>query len=182
VGKVEFDRSAGQHDQGERGLRGVEAVGPADDEPDVVVQSFRSPVVDLQSDGGEDPVTELADGLGDLDERREPGAAGFGAPAVEQFGGLLGVQVASEDGAERFFEAVAAPELTAAAAQLAQGRRLLVGEVFGAFEQRPAGAFELLGRALVGQLPQLVPGVAPNLIERVAGPGDDVERIMPTSA
>ena len=54
-------------------------------------------VVHSEGDGGEDAVAELADGLGDLDERGESGAAGLRAPAVEQLGGLLGVEVPGED-------------------------------------------------------------------------------------
>ncbi len=80
---------------------------------------LRTTVVDLQSDGGEDAVAELADRLGDLDERREPGAAGFGAPAVEQLSGLVGIEVTGEDRPECLFEAVAAPQFTATTPQLA---------------------------------------------------------------
>ena len=128
----------------------MESVGAAGDESDVVVQSFGAGIVYLQPDGGEDAVAEFADGLGGLDERGQAGAAGLGAPAVDELDRLRGGQVAGEDLPEGLFEAVSAPELTAAAAQLAQGGGLLVGEVLGSFEQAPAGAFELLRRVLVG--------------------------------
>ena len=107
-------------------------------------------VVHPEADGGEDAVAELADGLGDLDERGESGAAGLGAPAVEQLGGLLGVEVPGEDLPEGLLEAVGPPQVPTAAAQLAQRGALVVGEVLRSFEQRPAGPFELLGRGLVG--------------------------------
>jgi len=93
----------------------MESVGPAGDESDVVVQSFGAGIVDLQSAGGEDLVAELADGLGGLDERGQAGAAGPCAPAVDQLGGLLAVQVAGEDLPAGLFEALRAPEFTAAA-------------------------------------------------------------------
>lgn len=80
----------------------MEAVGPPDDQPDVVVQAFRSGIVDLESDGRQDALAELADGLGDLDERGQPGAAGLGAPAVDELDGLVGVEVAGEDRPEAF--------------------------------------------------------------------------------
>ena len=39
-------------------------------------------LIDLQSDGGEDAVAVLADGLGHLDERGQSGAAGLAAPGA----------------------------------------------------------------------------------------------------
>src|SRR5664279_2347238 len=147
----------------------MESVGAAGDESDVVVQSFGAGVVYLQSDGGEDAVAEFVDGLGGLDEWGQAGAAGLGAPAVDELDRLLGGQVAGEDLPEGLFEAVGAPELTAAAAELAQGGRLVVGEVLGSFEQAPPGALELLRRRLVGQSAQLVPGCP---ADHVQGIGD----------
>ena len=129
----------------------MEAVGPSDDQSDVVVESFGAAVVHPEADGGEDAVAELADGLGHLDERGESGAAGLRAPAVEQLGGLVGVEVPGEDLPECLLEAVGPPQVPTAAAQLAQRARLLIGEVVRSLEQRPAGPLELLGRGLVGQ-------------------------------
>jgi hypothetical protein len=40
VWELEVDGSAGEHDGGEGGLGAVEAVGPADDEPYLVIQPF----------------------------------------------------------------------------------------------------------------------------------------------
>jgi hypothetical protein len=151
VGQEQLDGSAGEHHQGERSLGGVEPVGASDDQSYVVVESFGAAVVHPEADGGEDAVAELADGLGDLDERGEPGAAGLRAPAVDQLGGLLGVEVPGEDRPEGLLEAVGPPQVPAATAQLAQCGALFVGEVLGSFEQCSAGAFELLGRGLVGQ-------------------------------
>jgi hypothetical protein len=89
----------------------VEAVGPSDDQADVIVESFGAAVVHSEADGGEDAVAELADGLGDLDERGESGAAGLRAPAVEQLGGLLRVEVPGEDRPECLLEAVGPPQV-----------------------------------------------------------------------
>ena len=44
VWELQVDGSAGEHDGGEGGLGGVEAVGAADDEPDLVVESFLASV------------------------------------------------------------------------------------------------------------------------------------------
>src|SRR5664279_4743270 len=138
----------------------MESVGPAGNQADVVVQSFGAGIVYLQPDGGEDAVAEFADGLGDLDERGEAGAAGPRAPAVDQLGALVGVQVAGEDLPEGLFAGVGAPEFPAAAAELTQRGGLVVAVVLGSFEQAPAGPFELLRRVLVGQSAQFVPGLA----------------------
>jgi hypothetical protein len=42
----------------------------------------------------------VAHGAGGLDERGEPGALSPSAPPVEEFGGLVAVEVAGEDGPE----------------------------------------------------------------------------------
>jgi len=40
VWEVQVDGAAAEHDQCERGVGGVEAVGSADDQPDLVVERF----------------------------------------------------------------------------------------------------------------------------------------------
>jgi len=72
----------------------VEAVGAVGDQAHDVVQAFGAAVVDAQAQGGEDAVAVFANGLGDLDEGVESGAAGLGASAVDQLAGLGGVEVA----------------------------------------------------------------------------------------
>ena len=49
------DGSEGEHDEGEGGVGGVEAVGRVDDEPYPAIESFVAGVVDAESHGGEDP-------------------------------------------------------------------------------------------------------------------------------
>jgi len=74
VWKREFDWSAGEVDERERGACGVESVGAADDQLDLVVQRFRAGVGELEPSGGEDPVAVLADRAAELDEWLEAAA------------------------------------------------------------------------------------------------------------
>jgi hypothetical protein len=149
VAEAQFDGAAGEHDQGEGGLGGVEPVGAAGDQSDVIVQSVRPGVVHSEPYGGQDAVAVLADGVGDLDEGGQAGTAGLGAAPVEQPAGLLRVQVAGEDARNASLRPLGPPGVSAAGPQPAQGRGLVVGEVLGSFQQRPAGTLERRGRALV---------------------------------
>ena len=74
IWEFECDRSAGQHDEREGGLGGVESVGPVDHGADLVVQSFVASVAHAPVDRGGDAVLVLADRAGGLDEFRDPGA------------------------------------------------------------------------------------------------------------
>src|SRR6266511_3053575 len=176
VWEAKGDRAAGEHHQRERGLGGVEPVGAPGDEPHLVVERVNPSVVDAKADRGEDALTVGADGAGEFDERFQPAAGGLDAPAVEQLGRLAGCEVAGEDRPQGLLEPIGAPGRTAVAAQLAQGGGLGVGQTLGALEQHPAGAFELLGLVRVHSA-QLVPDLSADLVERVAGGGDDVERV-----
>ncbi len=117
-----------------------------------------------------------ADRAGELDERLQAAATGLGAPAVEQLSRLGGAQVAGEDLAQALLEPVGAPCRPTVAAQLAQRDGLGVGQALGALEQYPAGALEPLGLGRVHSA-QLVPDLAADLIERVGGELDHVERV-----
>jgi len=64
-----------------------------------------------------------------------------------------------------------------AAAQLAQGGGLLVGELGGALEQHPPGALERARGVLVGQLAQLVPGGSADGVQGICDDLDGVERV-----
>jgi hypothetical protein len=57
-----------------------------------------------------------------------------------------------------------------------------VGEVLGVLQQRPPGALELLGDALVGVAAGRLPDLAADAVQGVPGELNDVKRIMPTSA
>jgi hypothetical protein len=66
------DRAYGQHDEGERGVGGVEALGAVHDHPDAPVERLVPRVVHAEPDGGQDAVAVLADGLGLSDEGFSP--------------------------------------------------------------------------------------------------------------
>ena len=59
----------------ERGFGGVESVGAAGDEADLVVERLGAALVDPETDGVEDPVAVAADRLGEADERARAGCA-----------------------------------------------------------------------------------------------------------
>ena len=65
---------AGEHDDGQGGLGGVEAVGAADDVADLVVQPFLSPVRESTLDRGINAITVLADRLARFHEFRDTAA------------------------------------------------------------------------------------------------------------
>src|SRR6266536_2913715 len=176
VWEAEGDWAAGEHDQRERSPGRMEPVGTAGDEPHLVVERLDSGVVDPQPDSGQDAVAVGADRAGELDERLQAAATGLGAPAVEQLSRLGGAQVAGEDLAQALLEPVGVPCRPTVAAQLAQRDGLGVGQALGALEQYPAGALEPLGLGRVHSA-QLVPDLAADLIERVGGELDHVERV-----
>ncbi len=78
VWEGEFDRSAGEVNERERGVGGVNPVGAADDQLHAVVQRLGSSVAQLQPSGGEDPVAVFADRAAEPDEWFQA-AAGQGA-------------------------------------------------------------------------------------------------------
>ena len=86
-----------------------------------------------------------ADGALQSDERRQAGASRPGHEPVQTPGGLAGAQVGVEDRTQPLPELVGAPHLPAGAADRGELLGLGVGEVFGAFEQRPAGVLEPAG-------------------------------------
>ena len=66
-------------------------------------------------------------------------------------------------------ERVGAPHLAAGGLEPGEGDRLLVGELLGLFEQRPAGVLEALGGVLVAEGAQLVPVAAADVVQRLVG-------------
>jgi len=95
-----FDGSEGEHDEAERGVGGVEAVGAVDDEPNPPVEAFVAGVVDSQAHRGQDAGTALANGPGCGDERFEAGALRLGAEPVEKLAHFVFGEVAGEDGSQ----------------------------------------------------------------------------------
>jgi len=96
VGELEVDGAAGEHDEREGGVGGVEPVGASHDEPDLGVEAFDAAVADPVLERVDDQPTAFAHGAGALDERCQPGALRPGAPAVEQHDRVGGVEVAGE--------------------------------------------------------------------------------------
>ena len=171
---VEGDRSAGEHDERERGLGGVKSVGAAGDQADLVVERFGSSLVDLETDRGEDPIAVLADRLVESNERFEAAAGKARQEPVDQHSDVVEGEAVLEDPAGCFCEGVAAPCLAAGGLEPSERRGLLVGEVRGCFEQRPARVFEALGGVLVAEGSQLVSVAASDLVQCLVRELDDV--------
>ncbi len=77
------DAGAAEVDEGDEGVGGVEAEAAVADQADAAVEAFQAPVGEAEADCGEDAGAMTADGLGELDERRQPGSGGPGQPGVE---------------------------------------------------------------------------------------------------
>jgi hypothetical protein len=169
VWQVKRDRPAGEQHERERGLRAVEAVGAAGDQTDLVVERFGAALVDAQADRGEDPVAVLAQCLAVADERLEPAAGQAGQEPVDQDFDVLDVEAGLKDAAGGFFELVSAPDLAAGGSDPGERGGLLVGELLGLLEQRPAGVFEAPGGLLVAGGAQLVSVSPADLVQRLVG-------------
>ncbi len=141
--------AAGEQDEGEGGVGGVEAAGSVDDESGFGVEGFVAAVVHAVVEGGGDAGAVGADGAGGSHELGDLGSAGSGTPPGQQVLGLVGVQVTGEHGPQRFFEVVAADDLPALSAQGGQGDCLGVGQVGLVLQQRPPGALVHGGQVLV---------------------------------
>lgn len=77
----ECDGSAGEVDECERGLGGVESVGAADDQFHAAVERLGSGVADFQASGCKDPVAVLADRFALADETAVVGSVRGGPGA-----------------------------------------------------------------------------------------------------
>ena len=155
----------------------MEAVGAAGDQPDLVVERLGAALVDAEADRVEDPVAVLADRLAQPDERLKPTAGRSGEEPVDEDRDVLDCQAGGEDRSERFLEGVGAPHLAAGSPEAAERPLLIVVEVLGCFEQRPAGVLEPAGGVLVAEGAQLVSVRPANVVERPVRQGDDVERV-----
>ena len=97
VWEEQVDGSAAEHDHGGGGFGGVEPVGAADDQADLVVHAFDAAVGKSEADCGLDAVVVGADGAAQLDEAGDAAALRPGQPACQQDGDLVFVQVTGED-------------------------------------------------------------------------------------
>jgi len=82
VRELEGDRSAAEHHEREGGFGGVESVGAAGDQADLVVERCGASLVDPEADCGEDPIAVLADRSPEADERLEWISRGSGGGEV----------------------------------------------------------------------------------------------------
>ena len=76
VWQLEFDGSAGQHDQCEGGVGAVEAVGTSDEQSDFGVEAFVTPIGQPALDRGVDAGAVLGDGARSFDELGDTAAQG----------------------------------------------------------------------------------------------------------
>ena len=102
VGQGEVDGAAGEHDQGESGVGGMESVGASDDESDVGVQAFYAAVADAVGERVHDQRASVAHGAGHLHERGQPATLRASAPPVQRFDRVDGFEIVGEDGPELF--------------------------------------------------------------------------------
>ena len=127
----EIDRTAGEHDECERGLGRVKSVGPTDEETDFGVHSLDPAIVDSLLERVDDDPSALAHGVGHLHERGETAAQRPGDPAIEQFDSVLRREVAVEDGPELLFDLIGASDATTVAFESAELGLLSLGQVLG---------------------------------------------------
>src|SRR5674476_593370 len=145
-----FDWSEGDHDEGQGGVGGVEAVGPVDDQPDSPIQSFVAGIVDPEPDRSEDPGPSFPECLGRRDEGLQAAAGGLRAEPVQQQTDLVFAQVTGEDRAQGLLQGIGPPKLASLAFELAQRHGLLIVEVLRILQQRPTGALEWRATARSG--------------------------------
>ena len=165
VWQFEFDWSAGEHHERKGGFCAVEAVGASDEQPDLGVEAFVTPVGQPAVDGGVDPGAVLADGARGFDELRDTATLSARTPPIEQLSDGGWVEVAGEHLPQGFFEKVGTPEYSTGAFHLPQSRSLFVGEICRVLQQRPPRTLEGLGDALVGQRPGGLPHLPAHRIE-----------------
>ena len=143
VWEGEFDRSAGEVNERERGVGGVKPVGAADDQLHAVVQRLGSSVAQLQPSGGEDPVAVFADRAAEPDEWFQAAAGQAREQPVDQRrDGLLAQEPAtrSKQGRRRRNRASAVALLLAVRAHPVLRARCLAVPALDGSEQRGATA------------------------------------------
>jgi len=84
VWECECDRSAGEVNECERGLGGVEPEGAADDQLHFVVLRLCPGVAQLQPPGGKDALAVFSDRASEPDERFQAAAREAGQEPIEQ--------------------------------------------------------------------------------------------------
>ena len=123
------------------------------------------------------PSLVLADRFAEPDERLEAAAGQAAEETLDQHLDVLEREAGLEDPTDGFLERVGAPHLAPGGLDPGERGGLLVGQLVGLFEQRPAGVLEALGGVLVADRAQLVPVAAADLVQRLVGQLHDVIRV-----
>jgi len=134
----------------------MESVRAAGDEANLVVERFGAVLVDAEADRVEDPVAVFADRLGEAHERGRPAAERAADEPLDQDRDVLERQAGGEDRPQRFLGRVGASYLAAGGFGSSERLGLLVVEVVGGLERRPARVLEPSGGVAVAEAAQLV--------------------------
>jgi hypothetical protein len=138
VRECQCGRAAGEEDERQRGARGVKPEGASDDELHLVVERFRAGVAQAQAAGGEDPLAVVADRAAEAHEWRQSAAGQAGEEPVDQLLDGGDGQAGLEDLTDCFLVRPGAGNLPACGLQRGERGGLLVGELVGVLQQRPA--------------------------------------------
>ena len=109
----------------------MEPVGPADDEPDLVVERLVAGVGEPETDRRENAISMFAERPDECHEGLQAAALGLRAKAIEQLRRRASAEVAVEDRTQRLFQRVRPPEAPAAAAELAELKGLPLAQLAG---------------------------------------------------
>src|SRR5687767_13877401 len=175
----------GEHCEGDEGVGAFEAVGDAGEESDLGVGRFDQPLGESVVEGSVDGPAVADDAALKFDEGGDPAAASPGDPAVQ--GVFAGLSFDSEDVSQAFFEEVGPPQAGVGLGDPGELFVLAGREVLRPFPQGVAGSAERVGLLGPGDpaaaghgswtTSGVVPGLAADDLEGVAGPPHDMERI-----
>ena len=116
----------------------------------------------------------FSDRAAEAHERGQAAAGQAGQQPVDQLLDGGDAEAGLEDFAHDLFHRPGAGEFAAALADRGKDRSLVLGEIVGVLQQRPAGVLELLGGVGLARLAQLVPVLAADLVQRRRRHRDDV--------
>jgi hypothetical protein len=116
----------------------------------------------------------FADRAPEAHERLQPAAGQAAEQPVEQPLDRGDAQAGLEDFAHQLLHRPGACELAAAMADRGKDGSLVLGEIVGVLQQRPAVMLELLGGVGLARLAQFVPVLAADLVQRLGRQRDDV--------
>ena len=146
------------------------------DQADLGVDLLDRGVGQLVGDRRFDPFTLLGDPAGELDERLQLTASGPFQPGLEQDQRVLGGDAV--DLAQLLGEEVGAVQLVVELLDARELELLAFGQVLGVFPEREPRALELAGELGLALTAGVVPDLAADLVQRVGGGLDDMERVQ----